>query len=65
MSGLSLRCLGWTADGELMAADQFELLQTLLPCCQADVQLELIHLIEASALRQPSASLEIMPTSSF
>jgi len=65
MSGLSLRCLGWTPDGELIAADQFELLQSLMTISQADVQLEYIHLIEATALRQPCASLEITPTQSY
>ena len=65
MPGLSLRCLGWTADGELMAADQFELLQELITSSQADVQIEMIHLIEATVLRQPCASLDITPTPSF
>ena len=65
VSGLSLRCLGWTADGELTAADQFELLQELMTSSQVDVQIEMIHLIEATVLRQPCASLDITPTPSF
>lgn len=65
MTALSLRCLEWTAEGELDASDQLELLQTLLLGAQPDVQIELIYLIEATALRQPCASLEITPLTSF
>ena len=65
MTALSLRCLEWTAEGELDASDQLELLQTLLLGAQPDVQIELIYSIEATALRQPCASLEITPLTSF
>lgn len=65
MAGLSLRCLGWTADGELDAADQLQLLQLLVISAQPEVQIELIHRIEVTAMRHPSASVDITPMSSL
>ena len=65
MAGLSLRCLGWTADGELDAADKLQLLQLLVLSAQPEVQIELIHMLEVSAMRQPSTSVDITAVTSL
>jgi len=65
MAGLSLRCLGWTADGELDAADKLQLLQLLVLSAQPEVQIELIHLLEVTAVRHPSTSVDITAVTSL
>ena len=58
MAGISLRCLGWSADGELDAADKVQLLQSLVMSAQPEVQIELIYLIEVTAMGHPSATVD-------
>ena len=65
MAGLSLRCLGWTADGELDAADKLQLLQLLVLSAQPEVQIELIHMLEVTAMSHPSTSVDITAVTSL
>ena len=46
MTALHLQALEWDSNGELAPHDQFVLLNSLMPQCISEVQVELISLME-------------------
>ena len=46
MAGLYFQSLEWDSNGELASDDRLVLLNTLMPQCISEVQVELISLIE-------------------
>lgn len=57
MTALHLQALEWDASGELALEDRFVLLDTLLPQCIPEAQIELIALMERRpvAMEVPTA----------
>ena len=46
MAGLYFQSLEWDSNGELAPDDRLALLNTLMPQCMSEVQVELISLME-------------------
>ena len=46
MAGLDFQSLEWDSNGELAPDDRLVLLNTLMPQCMSEVQVELISLME-------------------
>ena len=58
MQAISLQALKWERDGELSPNDRFVLLNSLMPQCIPEVQVEFIALMERTplALVTPTSS---------
>ena len=59
MNSLHLQALHWAKDGDLIAADRFTLLNTLMQQSIPEVQLELIQSIECMACAEHSLTNQV------
>ena len=59
MNSLHLQALHWAKDGDLIAADRFTLLNTLVQQSIPEVQLELIRSLECMACTDHSLTNQV------
>jgi hypothetical protein len=59
LNSLHLQALHWAKDGDLIAADRFTLLNTLVQQSIPEVQLELIRSIECMACAEHSLTNQV------
>ena len=59
MNSLHLQAMHWAENGDLIAADRFTLLNSLLPQSVPEVQLELIRSIECLPVEDRTLSAQV------
>ena len=59
MNSLHLQAMHWAENGDLIAADRFTLLNSLLPQSLPEVQLELIRSIECLPVEDRTLSAQV------
>ena len=59
LNSLHLQALHWASDGDLIAADRFTLLNTLVQQSIPEVQLELIRCMECMASEEASMTTQV------
>ena len=57
--GLCFQTLSWTADGELDPLDKLVMLNNLIQQATPSEKIELIQVVEKSALLQPEATVQV------